>query len=202
MLRVSIHCCSVLINFYLRRTGNAYLNGVTIENINNAFEVGVDASAADDNDNRIRSFYGTNAIALSNDTYGMIEQNVHPGSFKMGGMRINETMDPVLNAVILGSWDRKCLSVNLFYFTHQKAWGGSIKIILFNFMCIVFNYCVVCFLCNIFTKQCISGLNVFVLINARVCSILFISCLYTQNNTHWMTLLPTRLLTCLHRKRL
>ncbi len=89
--------CSVLINIYLRN-----LTGVSISQINTAF-----GAANNVNSPYIRSFLGRNAIIIANMTYGMINQNVHPGAFRTGGVRFPEELDPVLNAVILGYWPSK-----------------------------------------------------------------------------------------------
>ncbi len=94
--------CSVLINIYLRN-----LSGVSISQINTAFDAAVANNANNDNSLLIRNFEDRRAIIIANMTYGMIDQNVHPGAFRTGGVRFEVEDDPVLNAVILGNWPSK-----------------------------------------------------------------------------------------------
>ncbi len=97
--------CSVLINFYLRGTTDPTnpARQMPILSINTAFTEGIRIS------NIIRDFQGQRAIMISNSTYGMIDQNVHPGAFRRDGSRFNVEDDPVLNAIILGYWPRECV---------------------------------------------------------------------------------------------
>lgn len=99
--------CSVLLNIYIRP---GTMPEISIPTINAAFSEGVRLAAADADSTLIRQFLGRNAIIISNDTYGMIEQNVHPGSFIRGGVRFPVEEDPVLNAIILGYWAREFTS--------------------------------------------------------------------------------------------